>query len=250
MKRQIFFLYGFICYAIFFLTFLYQIGFVGNLVVPKGIDSPEPGSLGVSLLINAVLIGLFGLQHTVMARPGFKRWWTRTVPTPIERATYVLLSSALLILLFWQWRPITQTLWDVQHPLGRPVLIGLYLTGYLIVLYSSVLIDHFDLFGLRQVFLYLRKKDYTPPRFAMPTLYRIVRHPLYLGWLVSFWVTPSMTYGHILFAAGMTAYIFIAIRFEERDLVSAFGDEYERYRRRTSMILPIPKRNPQTQSAP
>jgi protein-S-isoprenylcysteine O-methyltransferase Ste14 len=237
MKRSIVLAYGVACYAIFFATFLYLVGFLANLGVPKGIETGAPGGIG-ALLVNAALIGLFGLQHSVMARPGFKAVWTRVVPHPIERSTYVLASSAVLIALFAAWQPLPGALWTVEHGVVRAALHGVYLLGVATVLYATCLIDHFDLFGLRQVFLAWQRRSYAAKRFVTPSLYRWIRHPLYLGWLVTFWVTPDMTSGHLLFAAGMTAYIFAAVPFEERDLADALGDEYRRYRARTPMFVP------------
>ena len=237
IKRAAFFAYGVISYAIFFGSFLYAIGFLGNVAVPKSIDSGEPGSAGAALLVNLALLGLFGVQHSVMARPGFKAWWTRFVPAPIERSTYVLASSLVLLLLFWQWRPLPQVIFSLT---GVPaaIAVGFFALGWLVVLYSTFLINHFDLFGLRQVFLHLRARPITPLPFKTPSLYRIVRHPLYVGWLLCFWATPEMTVGHLLFAAVTTAYIFVAVRFEERDLVAVHGQDYERYRETTPMMCP------------
>jgi methanethiol S-methyltransferase len=226
------------CYAIFFATFLYTIGFLGNVAVPKTIDSGEAGPLGVAIAIDLVLLGLFGVQHSVMARRGFKEWWTRIVPRPIERSTYVLASSLVLILLFWQWRPLPQEIFSLRGPIGVGLAFGAFALGWVVVLYSTFLINHFDLFGLRQVFLHLRSRPAAPLSFKTPSLYRLVRHPLYVGWLLCFWATPTMTVGRVLFAAVTTGYILIAIRFEERDLVAAHGAEYERYRERTPMIVP------------
>ncbi len=239
MTRWIYFVYGVVCYAVFFVTFLYLIGFVSNLAVPKAIDSGIAGPVGAAVVIDALLILLFGLQHTVMARRGFKAWWTRLVPEPIERSTYVLFSSLILVLLFWQWRPIPATVWAVDASAGL-ILTGIGLLGFLIVLYSTLLIDHFDLFGLRQVFLHLRREPHAEKGFVTPSLYRIIRHPLYLGWLIAFWVTPHMTQGHLLFSILSTVYIFVAIPFEERDLMEILGDDYRRYREYTSMIIPLP----------
>lgn len=242
MKKGIFFLYGVVCYLIFFVTFLYAIGFVTNLVVPKNIDSGEEGPLAMSILINVLILGLFALQHEIMARPAFKEVWTKIVPKPIERSTFVLLASLILDLLFWQWRPLTSVVWEVEQSGLRMALTGLSFAGYGLVLYASVLINHFDLFGLRQVYLYLQGKEYTDVEFADPPLYRLVRNPLMLGFIIAFWATPSMTVGHLLFAAVTTAYIFIGIQLEERDLLNALGEDYRIYRENTSMLLPIPKR--------
>jgi protein-S-isoprenylcysteine O-methyltransferase Ste14 len=230
--------YGVTCYAIFFCTFLYTIGWVTNLVVPRSIDSGEVGPMATALVVDLGLLLLFGLQHSVMARPGFKAAWTRIVPREIERSTYVLASSAVLILLFWQWRPIPLALYDVQDGLGRALLTGGSLLGFGIVLYSTFLIDHFDLFGLRQVFLHWKHRIYTEKQFHTPSLYKRIRHPLYLGWLIAFWVTPTLTLGHLVFAVANTAYILIAIRFEERDLSAALGEPYRRWRAVTPSFVP------------
>ncbi len=241
MGRAIAFLYGVACYLLFFVTFLYAIGFLNNLLVPKGIDSGTPGAFGESLLINALLLGVFAIQHSVMARPGFKAWWTRIVPKSVERSTYVLLSSLALILLFWQWRPMVDIVWHVDNELARTVIWVLAALGWGQVLLSTFLINHFDLFGLRQVYLNLRQVPYTELPFKLSFLYRMVRHPLMLGFLIAFWAAPTMTVGHLVFTLATTGYIFIALQFEERDLVRAHGQSYEDYRKRVPMILPIPK---------
>jgi protein-S-isoprenylcysteine O-methyltransferase Ste14 len=238
MKRIAAFIYGVVCYAIFFGTFLYAIGFVGDLFVPKSIDSAPQGPLGQALLVNALLLGLFAVQHSVMARPAFKRWWTRFVPKPVERSTYVLFSSLALIALFVHWQPIGGVIWDVQDPIGQAVLYGLFAFGWGLVLVATFLINHFDLFGLRQVWLYLRGKEYRPLNFGTPALYKIVRHPLYVGWFFAFWATPTMTVAHLFFALLTTAYILIAIRFEERDLVAEHGARYSEYRKQVPMLVP------------
>jgi methanethiol S-methyltransferase len=232
------FIYGLISYAVFFATFLYAVGFVGNLVVPKSMDSVRAVPLAQALLVNLGLLGLFAIQHSVMARPGFKRVWKRVIGEPIERSTYVLASSLALILLFWQWSPLGGVIWQVENPVARSVLLAVFAAGWLIVLATTFLIDHFDLFGLRQVWLYLRGKPYMPIVFRTPGPYRWVRHPLYVGWLLAFWATPIMTAAHLVFALATTGYILTAIQLEERDLVDTFGDEYRRYRSRVPMLIP------------
>jgi protein-S-isoprenylcysteine O-methyltransferase Ste14 len=237
MRRWSFFVYGVFCHLLFLVTFAYMAGFVGNLLVPKTIDSAPADGLyaaGVDLL----LIGLFGLQHSIMARPWFKRRWTRLVPQPIERSTYVLISCVLAFLLMWQWRGIGAVIWDVQQPVGRGLLWGLFAAGWLLVPAASLMIDHFDLFGTRQVWLYLRRRPYTSLPFRTPQLYSRVRHPLYVGWAVAFWATPTMTLGHLLFAGALTLYMAVAVLFEERDLVSHYGDTYSAYQRRVPMFIP------------
>ncbi len=233
------FLYGLVCYLIFFVTFLYAIGFVGNLVVPKSIDSGPAVPLVEALLIDTLLLSLFAIQHSVMARQWFKRAWTKIIAQPIERSTYVLLASLVLSLLFWQWRPMREVIWDVRNPTGRIVLQGLFWMGWGGVLFSTYLVDHFSLFGLKQVYSYLKGLPDEPTPFKTPVLYKVVRHPLYLGFIVAFWSTPRMTLGHLFFAAVCTAYIVLAIQFEERDLMEFYGDSYRKYRTQVSMLLPV-----------
>jgi len=238
-KRILFFAYGLFSYLIFFGTFLYAVGFIGNFGVPRTLDGNAGGSFGLNLLIDAGLLTLFAVQHSVMARKWFKDWWTRIVPPPVERSTYVLFSSLALILLFWLWQPLGGVVWSVENPAGVFVLRALFAFGWLLVLVSTFFINHFDLFGLRQVWLYLLGKPYTALPFATPALYRIVRHPLYVGWFFAFWMTPLMTFAHLLFAVATTLYILLAIQFEERDLVREHGEHYEAYRRAVPMIVPF-----------
>jgi protein-S-isoprenylcysteine O-methyltransferase Ste14 len=244
MKRTLILLYGVACYAVFFATFLYAIAFLGNFLVPRSIDAAPASGLGEALAVNVALLSIFALQHSVMARPAFKRWWTRIVPSAAERSTYVLLSSVALILLFWQWRPIGALVWHIDSGLGRSLVYGGYAFGWALLLYATFLINHFDLFGLRQVWLHFRRRPYTEIPFRTPALYKVVRHPLYVGWLLIFWCAPTMTAAHLLFAVMTTAYILIAIRFEERDLTDAFP-EYARYREQTPMLIPFARRRQQ-----
>lgn len=243
LKRRVAYLvYGALAYGLFLVTFCYAIGFISNAVVPKSIDIGRVEPARTAILINVALLSLFVIQHTVMARPAFKAAWTRIVPPPIERSTFVLATCGVLGLLFWQWRPLPALVWNVELPALRYALHGLAALGWLLVLYSSFLIDHFDLFGLRQVVLYWRGRAYTHPGFATPWLYRVVRNPLMLGFITAFWATPSMSQGRLLFAGLATGYILIGIAFEERDLSRMLGEDYRRYRARTPMLIPIPRR--------
>ena len=238
LKRVLFFTYGTFSYVIFLGTFLYAIGFIGNFGVPRALDGPATGPLVISFAINAGLLTLFAVQHSVMARKWFKEWWTRIVPKPIERSTYVLFSSVALILLFALWQPLGGVIWSVEDPVGRIVLRSLFAFGWALVLISTFLINHFDLFGLRQVWRYLLGQPESGLRFTTPGPYKLVRHPLYVGWLFAFWMTPVMTSAHLLFSIATTAYILLAIQFEERDLVREHGETYEAYRRSVPMLVP------------
>jgi protein-S-isoprenylcysteine O-methyltransferase Ste14 len=239
MSRLLVFAYGVISYSVFLVSYLYAVGFVGNFMVPKSLDSAPTAPMRTALLINLGLLGLFAVQHSVMARPAFKRQLLRLIPQAAERSTYVLASSLALILLFWQWSPLGGVIWDVQDSTARAVLYGLFGFGFLLVLVVTLLINHFDLFGLRQVWLNLRGREYTSLNFVTPGPYRLIRHPLYLGWLFAFWATPTMTVTHLLFAVMTTAYIFVAIQLEERDLIEAHP-QYAEYKRRVPMMIPMP----------
>ncbi len=233
--------YGVLCYAVFLVTFLYAIGFVGDFGVPRSIDNGLTAPTGTAITIDVLLMSVFAIQHSVMARPGFKQWWTRLVPAPIERSTFVLASSLALILLFWQWRAVPAVVWSVSGVPGQ-LLFALSMLGWGLVLVATFLIDHFALFGVRQVVRHARGLPMPEPRFVVPAIYRFVRHPIMLGFLIAFWAAPVMTAGHLLFAIVTTAYVVVALHLEERDLVAAHGDEYRQYRREVSMLLPLPRR--------
>ena len=239
MGKIIAFLYGLASYLVFFGTILYAIAFVSGQLVPKTIDTGAIVSVGEALIVNLLLMSLFAVQHSVMARKQFKAWWTQYVPKSIERSTYVLLASLSLDLLFWQWRPMPAVVWEVVNPQIAGVLMAISFIGWVLVFTSTFLINHFELFGLHQVVLNLAGRTQDKPHFKTPVLYKVVRHPIYLGFIIAFWVAPVMTVGHLLFAAVTTAYIFVGIFLEERDLVDMFGDEYRRYRERVAMIIPF-----------
>jgi protein-S-isoprenylcysteine O-methyltransferase Ste14 len=248
MRRWLFFLYGVISHALFFGVFAYMAGFVGDFLVPKTINSGASGPVATAIVINVALLLLFAVQHSVMARPAFKQVWKRIVPEPIERSTYVMLSNVVVILLMWQWRPIDRVVWDPQSPIVRGALWGLFVVGWLLVPLASLLINHFDLFGTRQVWLHLKGRAYESLPFRTPSLYKHVRHPLYVGWMIAFWATPTMTVGHLLFASFLTAYmILVAALLEEPDLVAYFGRQYEEYRQRVPMFIPRRKRAPRAE---
>ena len=236
--RVLAFLYGVTSYLIFFATFLYAIGFVSDLVVPKTIDSGAPASFSQALIINFGLMALFAVQHSVMARKEFKRWWTQFVPVSVERTTYVLFASLTLALLLWQWRPIPTVVWQIANPSLATSVTVLSFVGWTVVLTSTFLINHFELFGLQQVATNLLGQNVPAPRFRTPLYYKFVRHPIYLGFVIAFWSTPTMTLGHLLFAAVTTAYIVIGATLEERDLIAVFGNEYRDYRKRVAMLIP------------
>jgi methanethiol S-methyltransferase len=242
MTRYFAICYGAVAYLLFLVSFLYAIGFVGGFLVPRTVDHGISAPVGTAVLIDVLLLGVFAVQHSVMARPAFKRWWTRLVPSPIERSTYVALSSGALFLLYWQWRTLPAVIWDVQPRAGRLALWAVFWIGWAIVFASSFMVSHFDLFGLRQVYLHWRGKPYSDLDFRVRWLYRVVRHPLMVGFIIAFWATPSMTAGHLLFAAGTTGYILLALQIEERDLVAVLGTKYLDYRREVRMLLPWPRR--------
>jgi methanethiol S-methyltransferase len=240
--RVVFFLYGLVAYLLFLVAFLYAIGFVADRWVPKGIDDGPVVPIAAAIVTNVALLLLFAVQHNLMARPWFKDWWTRFVPRPIERSTYVALASLILLLLYWQWRPMPDVVWHVDNATGRSVLWALYFLGWAIVLWSSFVIDHFELFGLKQVWLYLQGREPSTAPFSERSIYRWVRHPLMLGFILAFWSAPTMSQGRLLFALVTTAWILIAIQIEERDLATFLGEPYREYRQRTPMLLPMSRR--------
>lgn len=235
--RLLILFYAIVSYAVFTVSTFYAMGFVGNYLVPKSIDVGGPANVSEAVVVDLLLLGLFAVQHTVMARPAFKRWWTKVIPVTYERSTYVLLSSLILLLLYWQWRPIPMSIWRIDG-IAAWLLIGVYWLGWIIAFSSTFMIDHFDLFGLRQAFSTLRGAEMPGPSLKTPLLYKVVRHPLMLGFVIAFWATPDMTAGHLLFAVMTTAYILVALQFEERDLIAEFGATYQEYRRRVPMLLP------------
>ncbi len=241
MKKILFLMYGIVAYIIFFGTFCYSVGFVSTLMVPKHLDSVPQSPLNFALLVNAGLLSLFALQHSIMARPAFKRWWTKFVPEPIERSTYVLFSSVCLLLLFWYWQPIGGVVWQVESATNQLILESLCLLGFGIVLISTFLLNHFDLFGLRQVWLYFTGKTYEPVSFKTPFFYKYLRHPIYLGFMIAFWATPLMTAAHLFFAVMTTGYMLVGIQFEENDLIKHFGIKYQEYKRSAPMLIPFTK---------
>ena len=238
MKRISIFVFGVLSYVAFFLTFCYAMGFVGRVLVPKDINTGAAGGFWEAVLVNSLMLSVFVVQHTIMARPAFKRWFTQFVPKPMERSIFVLLASGILAVTFWQWRPLPEVVWQAEGPMAVYLLSGLSWMGWGMVLLSSFLINHFDLFGLRQVWLQLVNKSYTTSAFRLTGLYRFVRHPLMLGFLIAFWSTPVMTQGHLLFAVLTTGYILMGIQFEERDLVNEHGESYRRYREAVPMLIP------------
>ncbi len=243
MGKVLAFVYGVVCYFLAVHTILYAIGFEENLLVPKGIDDGVVGPIGEALLINTLLLALFAVQHTIMARPGFKAWWTKIIPKPIERSTFVLAATLVFALFLWQWRPIAGVVWSVDHDIGAAILIGINFLGWAIFFWSTFLINHFELFGLQQVYNHLRGAQPPARTFKNPSLYKLCRHPMMLGFLIAFWATPHMTVGHLFFSIAVTAYIFMGMWFEERDLVTALGPPYEAYRQEMPMILPFGRRS-------
>ena len=240
MNRLLVFLFGALSYGVFFFTFLYQIGFVEGMLVPKAMNDGKVVSVAWAVVINLVLLSLFAIQHTIMARLVFKQWWTKIVSKPLERSVFVLLASLLLLLMNWQWSPLPKHIWHVEGSGGRTALYAVSFVGWGLVLYATFLINHFDLFGLRQVWLYFKRREYTQVEFKETVLYSWVRHPIMLGFIIAFWATPDMTQGHLVFAAVTTAYILVGIQVEERTLLAIHGEDYRQYQKRVSMIIPMP----------
>ena len=238
MTKTLGLIYGGLAYLVFLAAFVYAIGFVGNLIVPKSIDSGPASPLAEAMPIDLLLLGLFAFQHSLMARPWFKRWWTRIVPKALERSTFVLIASLVLLLLFWQWRPMSEQIWRVENPLARSFIGVIFWFGWVVVLVSTFMIDHFDLFGLKQVYADFRGVAYRPPKFITSGFYGYVRHPIMTGFIIAFWATPVMSLGHLLFAAATSAYILLALQFEERDMRTIHGETYARYQRQVSMLFP------------
>jgi protein-S-isoprenylcysteine O-methyltransferase Ste14 len=242
MKKSVIFIYGILAYCVFLIAFLYAIGFVGNIIVPKSIDSGTETTLFSSIFINAILLSVFALQHSIMARPAFKKWFTTIISPAMERSSYILLSSLSLLLIYWQWKPITTIVWETENEIVSIVITGIFFLGWLIVLLSTFMINHFELFGLAQIFNNLKNKQTDNPKFQTNYLYKIVRHPIMLGFIIAFWATPTMTFGHLLFALVTTIYILIAVKYlEEKDLKKFIGKEYETYQKEVPMIIPFTK---------
>lgn len=242
MSRILAFIYGLICYLISLITLTYSVGFIGNFIVSKTLDSYSDTNLINGILIDVSLIALFGIQHSLMARQNFKKWWAKIIPDPIERSTYVLMASLTLLLLFWQWHSLGGIIWNIQNPIVSNIIYGIFALGWLIVLISTFMINHFDLFGLRQVYLYLRGEEYEYLGFRIPGFYKYIRHPIMLGFVIVFWATPTMTFSHLIFALGTTIYMLVGIKLEEVDMISIYGDLYQEYRQKVSMLIPIPRR--------
>jgi len=242
MGRILAVVYGIVAYIVFLASFLYAVGFVGGFFAPKTIDTPTRTGTAMALLVDALLLGLFAIQHSVMARPGFKAVWTRFVPRSVERTTYVLIASLLLFLIYWQWRAMPGIVWNVPYGAGHVALVAGFWLGWLVVLLSTFMVSHLDLFGLRQVLLNFKGQAYSHPPFMTRGLYRLVRHPIMLGFIIAFWATPKMTYGHLFFALATTGYILVALQLEEKDLSNQLGDAYREYRRRVPMLVPLPRR--------
>jgi len=243
MGRIISFIYGAVSHVLFLLVFMYMVAFLSNFIAPKSIDSGVVGPFGQALIVNVLLLALFAIPHSIMARPGFKQWWTTIVPKHIERSTYVMQGNLFMILLMWQWQPMVGVVWRVENPVGALILWSLFGFGWLAIVITSFMINHFDLFGTRQVYLHLLNREYSPLEFKTRGFYKYTRHPLMVGWLVAFWATPDMTVGHLVYAIGTTVYILIAIQIEERDLVKFHGEAYESYRRQVSMLVPFKKKS-------